>query len=132
MALAEDTGLIAELTRWSLNATLRFAAQASPTHGLDFSINISPRVFGQRDIVAQVTGALGGIIQPITIYGSIDPMTWGGRPALIAALLAVGWWWRHGAARCRRRGRRAAYHRHRAARIAAHRQPAARSLRTPR
>lgn len=57
--LAEDTGLIAELTRWSLNATLRFAAQASPTRGLDFSINISPRVFGQRDIVAQVTGALG-------------------------------------------------------------------------
>lgn len=56
--LAEDTGLIAELTRWSLNATLRHAAQADPAHGMEFSINISPRVFGQRDIVSQVTGAL--------------------------------------------------------------------------
>lgn len=57
--LAEDTGLIAELTRWSLNTTLRHAAQVreagDPTH---VSINISPRVFGQRDIVAQVTSAL--------------------------------------------------------------------------
>lgn len=57
--LAEETGLIAELTRWSLNTSLRHAAQVracgGPTH---VSINISPRVFGQRDIVAQVTSAL--------------------------------------------------------------------------
>lgn len=57
--LAEDTGLIGELTRWSVNTSLRHAAQIRacgvPTH---VSINISPRVFGQRDIVAQVTSAL--------------------------------------------------------------------------
>jgi EAL domain-containing protein (putative c-di-GMP-specific phosphodiesterase class I) len=57
--LAEDTGLIAELTRWSLNATLRHAAQVREAGGsTHVSINISPRVFGQRDIVAQVTSAL--------------------------------------------------------------------------
>lgn len=57
--LAEDTGLISELTRWSLNTTLRHAAQMRDgRHGPHVSINISPRVFGQRDIVAQVTGAL--------------------------------------------------------------------------
>jgi predicted signal transduction protein with EAL and GGDEF domain len=57
--LAEDTGLIGELTRWSLNATLRQAAQVRDgDRGPRFSINISPRVFGQRDIVDQVTGAL--------------------------------------------------------------------------
>ncbi|HEY4581511.1 MAG TPA: bifunctional diguanylate cyclase/phosphodiesterase [Lysobacter sp.] len=57
--LAEDTGLIAELTRWSLNATFRHAAMIRSTHArLRFSVNISPRVFGQRDLVQQITGAL--------------------------------------------------------------------------
>ena len=57
--LAEDTGLIAELTRWSLNATFRHAAhlRAKDTR-LRFSVNISPRVFGQRDLVQQITSAL--------------------------------------------------------------------------
>ncbi|AXK71146.1 GGDEF domain-containing protein [Lysobacter sp. TY2-98] len=57
--LAEDTGLIAELTRWSLNATFRHAAAIrSSEQRLRFSVNISPRVFGQRDLVQQITGAL--------------------------------------------------------------------------
>lgn len=57
--LAEDTGLIAELTRWSLNATFRQAASIRLRDDrLRFSVNISPRVFGQRDLVQQVTGAL--------------------------------------------------------------------------
>ena len=57
--LAEDTGLIAELTRWSLNATFRHAAGIRARDaGLRFSVNISPRVFGQRDLVQQITGAL--------------------------------------------------------------------------
>lgn len=58
--LAEETGLISPLTRWSLNATLRHAAAAraiDPT--LAFSINLSPRVFGERDLVAQITSSLG-------------------------------------------------------------------------
>lgn len=57
--LAEETGLISELTRWSFNATLRHASLArsiDPTLG--FSINLSPRVFGQRDIISQVMSAL--------------------------------------------------------------------------
>ncbi|GAB6195565.1 putative bifunctional diguanylate cyclase/phosphodiesterase [Lysobacter xanthus] len=57
--LAEDTGLIAELTRWSLNTTFRHAAGIRARDGrLRFSVNISPRVFGQRDLVEQITGAL--------------------------------------------------------------------------
>lgn len=57
--LAEDTGLIAELTRWSLNASLRHVARARASGAsMHVSINVSPRVFGQRDIVAQVTSAL--------------------------------------------------------------------------
>jgi diguanylate cyclase (GGDEF)-like protein len=57
--LAEDTGLIAELTRWSLNATFRHAAGIRTRDAaLRFSVNISPRVFGQRDLVQQITGAL--------------------------------------------------------------------------
>lgn len=57
--LAEDTGLIAELTRWSLNATFRHAAGIRARDAaLRFSVNISPRVFGQRDLVQQITGAL--------------------------------------------------------------------------
>ena len=57
--LAEDTGLIAELTRWSLNATFRHAAGIRARDGrLRFSVNVSPRVFSQRDLVQQITGAL--------------------------------------------------------------------------
>ncbi|GAB2501173.1 putative bifunctional diguanylate cyclase/phosphodiesterase [Lysobacter humi (ex Lee et al. 2017)] len=57
--LAEDTGLIADLTRWSLNATLRHAARIRKHDGgLRFSVNVSPRVFGQRDLVEQIASAL--------------------------------------------------------------------------
>jgi EAL domain-containing protein (putative c-di-GMP-specific phosphodiesterase class I)/GGDEF domain-containing protein len=57
--LAEETGLITDLTRWSLNASMRHAAQArrhAPALGV--SINLSPRVFGQRDIVPQILSSL--------------------------------------------------------------------------
>ena len=58
--LAEETGLISPLTRWSINATLRHAARARAVDpNLCFSINLSPRVFGERDLVAQITSALG-------------------------------------------------------------------------
>ncbi|MCY7353775.1 MAG: bifunctional diguanylate cyclase/phosphodiesterase [Lysobacter sp.] len=57
--LAEETGLISELTRWSLNATLRHASIARGIDpALSFSINLSPRVFGQRDIISQIMSAL--------------------------------------------------------------------------
>ncbi|WP_052101421.1 putative bifunctional diguanylate cyclase/phosphodiesterase [Novilysobacter arseniciresistens] len=57
--LAEDTGLVADLTRWSLNTSLRHAARARrAVADLGVSVNLSPRVFGQRDFVAQVLSSL--------------------------------------------------------------------------
>src|SRR5207342_378191 len=57
--LAEQTGLITPLTRWSLNNSLHFCAEARRS-GLDLpiSINLSPRVFPERGIVEQILGAL--------------------------------------------------------------------------
>jgi diguanylate cyclase (GGDEF)-like protein len=57
--LAEQTGLITPLTRWSLNNSLHHCAQAR-RRGLDlpFSINLSPRVFSERGMVEQILGAL--------------------------------------------------------------------------
>lgn len=57
--LAEETGLISELTRWSVNSTMRHAALARQVDDrLCFSINLSPRVFGEPDIVEQINSAL--------------------------------------------------------------------------
>lgn len=59
IAVAEETGLVAELTRWSLNTSLRHAALARRVDPeLGVSINLSPRVFGQRDMLPQVLSAL--------------------------------------------------------------------------
>lgn len=59
IAVAEETGLVAELTRWSLNTSLRHAALARRSDpDLGISINLSPRVFGQRDMLSQVLSAL--------------------------------------------------------------------------
>jgi diguanylate cyclase (GGDEF)-like protein len=57
--LAEQTGLITPLTRWSLNNSLHYCAIARRL-GLDlpFAINLSPRVFSERGIVEQILGAL--------------------------------------------------------------------------
>jgi diguanylate cyclase (GGDEF)-like protein len=57
--LAEQTGLITPLTRWSLNNTLHHCAQARRL-GLDipFSINFSPRVLPERGVVEQILDAL--------------------------------------------------------------------------
>ncbi|MHB8912477.1 MAG: putative bifunctional diguanylate cyclase/phosphodiesterase [Lysobacter sp.] len=59
ISLAEETGLISGLTRWSVNSTMRHAASARRMGArLGFSINLSPRVFDERDIVVQITSAL--------------------------------------------------------------------------
>ncbi|WP_017461303.1 putative bifunctional diguanylate cyclase/phosphodiesterase [Dyella ginsengisoli] len=55
---AEQSGLIGALTHWSINATLRHAAQLPPAAGMKFSINLSPRVFDQPGLVEKLTGAL--------------------------------------------------------------------------
>lgn len=59
VAIAEDTGLIEELTRWSIHTTLRHCApvlRARP--GLTCSINLSPRAVLEQDIVQQVQSSL--------------------------------------------------------------------------
>jgi diguanylate cyclase (GGDEF)-like protein len=59
IALAEQTGLITPLTRWSINNTLHQCAQAR-RQGLDvpFAINLSPRVLPERGVVEQILDAL--------------------------------------------------------------------------
>jgi diguanylate cyclase (GGDEF)-like protein len=57
--LAERTGLISDLTRWCINATLRHAAEANlAERGLQLSINLSPRVFLDHSFPDQVIAAL--------------------------------------------------------------------------
>ena len=57
--LAEQTGLIGDLTRWSLNATLRHASEARlAERGMRVSINLSPRVFLERAFGDELLGAL--------------------------------------------------------------------------
>jgi EAL domain-containing protein (putative c-di-GMP-specific phosphodiesterase class I)/GGDEF domain-containing protein len=57
--LAEQTGLIESLTRWSVNTTLRHAAGARARgHRLRFSINLSPRVFHEPGLVEQFQNAV--------------------------------------------------------------------------
>lgn len=56
---AEQTGLISELTRWSLNATLRYCGQARQAgRGMPFAINLSARVFHETGIVEQILDAI--------------------------------------------------------------------------
>jgi EAL domain-containing protein (putative c-di-GMP-specific phosphodiesterase class I)/GGDEF domain-containing protein len=57
--LAEQTGLIESLTRWSVNTTLRHAAAARARgQRLRFSINLSPRVFHEPGLVEQFRNAV--------------------------------------------------------------------------
>jgi diguanylate cyclase (GGDEF)-like protein len=55
---SEQSDLIAALTRWSINATLRQAANLPANAGLSFAINFSPRVFSRPGTVEQLIGAL--------------------------------------------------------------------------
>ena len=66
----------------------------------------------------------GGVTIATNMAGRGTDIMLGGKPDDRAAGVA-------GRARPRRRGRRPAHHRHRAARVAPHRQPAARPLRPP-
>ncbi|MBK6728318.1 MAG: EAL domain-containing protein [Xanthomonadales bacterium] len=57
--VAEQTGLIESLTRWSVNTTLRHCATARAAgHRLRFSINVSPRVFHEPGLVEQFQNSL--------------------------------------------------------------------------
>lgn len=57
--LAEQTGLIGEMTRWSLNTTLRHASDARfGDRGMHVSLNLSPRVFLDAGVGEQLLGAL--------------------------------------------------------------------------
>jgi diguanylate cyclase (GGDEF)-like protein len=87
--LAEQTGLITPLTRWSLNNSLHHCALARRM-GLDipFSINLSPRVFPERGIVEQILGALRiWDIPPESIILEVTETAVMDDPALSARLL---------------------------------------------
>jgi diguanylate cyclase (GGDEF)-like protein len=87
--LAEQTGLITPLTRWSLNNSLHYCAEARRA-GLDlpFSINLSPRVFPERGIVEQILGALRiWDIPPESIILEVTETAVMDDPALSARLL---------------------------------------------
>ena len=59
IGLAEQTGLIGELTRWTLNAALRYCAEWLPTHpGVTCSVNMSPLAFVDRPLLDQIASAL--------------------------------------------------------------------------
>ena len=59
IGLAEQTGLIGELTRWTLNAALRHCAEWLPTHPhVACSVNVSPLAFVDQPLLDQISSAL--------------------------------------------------------------------------
>jgi EAL domain-containing protein (putative c-di-GMP-specific phosphodiesterase class I) len=56
--LAEQSDLIAALTRWSIHTTLRHAASLSSESNLAFAINLSPRAIVMPGLVEQILDAL--------------------------------------------------------------------------
>lgn len=89
ISLAEQTGLIMPLTRWSMNIGLHHCAQARLA-GLElpFSINLSPRVFAERGIAEQLIGALRIFdIPPELVILEVTETTVMDDPALSARLL---------------------------------------------
>lgn len=57
--MAESTGMIAELTRWSINASLQHAVDARNAGiRLPVSINLSAVAFAERGLVEHLVGAL--------------------------------------------------------------------------
>lgn len=60
VAMAESSGMIAEFTRWSINASLQHAVEAR-RRGLDLpvSINLSAAAIAERGMVEHLVGALG-------------------------------------------------------------------------
>lgn len=55
---SEQSDLISALTRWSVNSTLRHAANMADRADLSFAINFSPRVLSRSGMVEQLLGAL--------------------------------------------------------------------------
>jgi len=60
IAVAEQTGLITPLTRWSLNASAQYASLVSRHFGrpIAMSVNLSPRALAERGMVEQIMEAL--------------------------------------------------------------------------
>ena len=59
VTMAESTGMIGELTRWSINAILQHATRARDAGlHLPVSINLSAGAFAERGVVEHVVGAL--------------------------------------------------------------------------
>ncbi len=59
IAVAENSGMISQFTRWSANACLQIVAQAREAgHRLPVSMNLSAKAFAERGLVEQLLGAL--------------------------------------------------------------------------
>jgi EAL domain-containing protein (putative c-di-GMP-specific phosphodiesterase class I)/GGDEF domain-containing protein len=58
VSFAEQSDLIAALTRWSINSTFRHASMFRGATNLSFAINLSPRVFVRPGLAEQLTDAL--------------------------------------------------------------------------
>ena len=59
VGLAEQTGLIGELTRWTINAALRHCAEWLRTHPeVGCSVNVSPLAFVDQPLADQIASAL--------------------------------------------------------------------------
>src|SRR3546814_2076272 len=60
IAVAEQTGLITPLTRWSLNTSAQHAALIRSTfkRPLAMAVNLSPRALAERGMVEQIMEAL--------------------------------------------------------------------------
>jgi len=55
---AEQSDLITALTRWSINATFRYAGALRGLQGFTFALNLSPRAFVRAGLTEQLTDAL--------------------------------------------------------------------------
>ena len=58
VSFAEQSDLIAALTRWSINSTFRHASMLRGATDISFAINLSPRVFVRPGLAEQLTDAL--------------------------------------------------------------------------
>lgn len=60
IAVAEQTGLITPLTRWSLNTSAQYAAQLARhcQRPIAMAVNLSPRALAERGMVEQILEAL--------------------------------------------------------------------------
>lgn len=58
VTFAEQNGLIAQLTRWSINATLRYVSALRGLPGCRVAVNLSPQILARGGVAEQLLDAL--------------------------------------------------------------------------